>query len=305
MIEINRILCPIDFSDYSDHALKYAVKMAVWFDASVHVLHVMPQMLPSTVSPLSEASRELTLKSLSHAVDRRGRPDVIIEQELIESDEPAARILDRAEALDVDLIVTGSHGRAGMQRMLFGSVVESLLHRSHRPVLIIPKDVPAERLDRAALDTIVCGVDFGAASIAALAYALAIAEEADGRLTVLNVIEKPPEIEHPPTGPEYDVAVVRAEAEAAQLTKLHALVPNEARDYCTVETAVMEGGASRQLLRTAASVDADLIVLGVHGRSRLDLAFFGSNSKDIVTHAHCPVLVVPAGRRRSGLRAAS
>jgi universal stress protein A len=191
--------------------------------------------------------------------------------------------------------------------VLLGSVVEALLHRSRTPVLIVPSHLTTEHLEHAAsFHRVVCGVDFQAASISALAYALSIAEEADARLTVLNVIEKPPELQHPPTGYDYDVNRVRAEEEARRLTQLRALVPEAARDYCTVETAVIEGGASRQLLRTAEHIDADLIVLGVHGRSGLDVALFGSNSKDIVMRAHCPVLVVPTGPRpHRSLRAAS
>ena len=306
MIEINRILCPIDFSEYSDHALEYAVKMGAWFRASVHVLHVMPPLPSSTTSPLSEASRQLTLKNLTAAVDRRRLPNVTIEQELIESAAPASRIIQRAEALQAELIITGSHGRTGMSRALLGSVVESLLHQSAIPVLVIPSHLTPERLRRPVVfNRIICGVDFAAASITAIGYALAIAEESDARLMLLNVIETPPELQHPPTGPDYDVDRVRAEAEATQLTKLRALVPDDARNYCIVQTAVMEGGASRQLLRVADSSDADLIVLGVHGRNKLDLAIFGSNSKDIVTRASCPVLVVPAGPHHSSLRVAS
>jgi nucleotide-binding universal stress UspA family protein len=278
--------------------------MAVWFDASVHVVHVMP---PSSVSPLSDAARRMTLKSLSHAVDRWWRPDVIIEQELIESAEPAARILERAETLEADLIVTGSHGRTGVSRVLLGSVVEALLHRSPTPVLIVASHLTTEHLERAAtFDRIVCGVDFGGASLSGLAYALSIAEESNAKLTVLNVIERPPELQHPPTGHDYDVNVVRAEEQARRLAQLRALIPEDTRDYCTIETAVMEGDASRQLLRAAEHVDADLIVLGVHGRSGLGVALFGSNAKDIVMLAQCPVLVVPSGRRRHrSLKAAS
>jgi nucleotide-binding universal stress UspA family protein len=303
MIEINRILCPIDFSEYSDHALEYAVRMGARLRASVHVLHVVP---PPTTSALSETSRRLALKNLSEAVDRRRQPNVTIEQELIESAAPAARIIQRAEALGAELIVTGSHGRTGVSRVLLGSVVESLLHQSRIPVLVIPSHLAAERMAHPAEFTrIICGVDFAAASMAALDYAWAIADRSDARLTLLNVIEMPPELQHPPAGPDYDVDRVRAEAEATQLTKLRAVVPPDVRHHRIVRTAVMEGGASCQLLLAADSGDADLIVLGVHGRNRLDLAIFGSNSKDIVTRARCPVLVVPAERRRLLWRAAS
>jgi nucleotide-binding universal stress UspA family protein len=59
MIEINRILCPIDFSEYSDHALRYAMKLASWYRARLHVLHVMPPMQPSSTSELAAAGRRL------------------------------------------------------------------------------------------------------------------------------------------------------------------------------------------------------------------------------------------------------
>ncbi len=305
MIEIKRILCPIDFSEYSERALEFGVRLAAWYGAALHVVHVMPLLPPSTVSALSEASRQLALKNLALAVDRCWRPDVTIEQELSESSDTAGRILERADTLDADVIVAGSHGRTGFTRVLLGSVVESLLHRSRRPVLVVPSHLEASRRAKPGrFARVLCAVDFSDASLAGLAYALSIAEEADAHLTVVNVIEKPPELEHSPLEPDFDIARYHADAEAKQLTKLRALIPETATDYCTVRTEVLEGSASRQVLRLALNESSDLIVLGVHGRSALDLAIFGSNSKDVVVKAHCPVLVVPAGRR-SSLRAAS
>ena len=120
-----------------------------------------------------------------------------------------------------------------------------------------------------------------------------------------RMLASPPELSSPPTGPDFNVERVRAEAEADRLLRLRALIPEQARQYCTVETAVVEGGVSRQILNVAKSEDDDLIVLGVHGRNVLDLAVFGSNAKDVVALAQCPVLLVPAGPRRAALRAAS
>jgi len=303
MIDINRILCPIDFSGFSDRALAYAMRIAVWADAKLHVLHVVPPLATGT---LAAASRELAGRHLQSAVERCRLPGVTVDTELVESTETAARILDAAEACDADLIVTGSHGRRGAERVFLGSVVEALLHKCTRPMLVIPSHLdPAQAEPRAAFSRIVCAVDFSLTSLNALAHALAIAAESQAKLTLLHVIEMPPELEQPPPPPYFDVEPIRAEAEAAGLTKLRALVPEHARDYCTVETAVLEGGVSRQLLRMAASRNADLIVLGVHGRSAFDLAFFGSNSKDVIRQAHCPVLIVPAARRGASMKGAS
>jgi len=223
----------------------------------------------------------------------------------VESQDPVSRILECADAFDADLVVTGSHGRSGVQRVLLGSVVEALLHRSSRPVLAIPSHLDPVHADDITFARIVCAVDFAAPSLAAMTYALSLAEEANARLTLLHVIEKPAELTHPPQPPDFNVDRIRAEAEAASLTKLRALIPEHARAYCTIDSEVLEGGVARQVLRMAADRRADLIVLGVHGRNAFDLAFFGSNSKDVIRQAHCPVLIVPAARRGASIRAAS
>lgn len=306
MIEIKRILCPVDFSEYSDHALAYAIKMAQWYGSEVHVLHVMPLLPPSTVNGLAESSRQMTAGSLAAAVERARTEGVTVTTQVIESGEAAPRILECAEAIDADLIVTGSHGRKGVSRIFLGSIVELLLHRSRRPVLAIPSHLDAARLaGPISFERIVCAVDFAVASLAGLEHALSIAEESDARLTLLHVIEKPPELDHAPPPPEFDVDLVRAEAEAERLVRLRALVPEGARDFCTVETAVLEGGVARQVLRKAAAENADLIVLGVHGRSPIDLTIFGSNSAAIIRDAHCPVLVVPTTPPKHTMRRAS
>jgi nucleotide-binding universal stress UspA family protein len=308
MIQLNRILCPIDFSEYSTRALRYAAKMAAWYHARLLVLHVMPLLPRSEASALAGTARVLTERNLEAAVAGVRSAEVNVESMVVESGDAAGTILARAESFDADVIVMGSHGRSGVQRVLLGSVVETLLHKTGRPVLAIPAHVdPAHLVSGTALREIVCAVDLGTASLTGLAYALSMAEEANAHLTLLHVIEVPPELLHQPTPPyeDYDADAVRAETEGDALTRLRKLVPEHARDYCTIETAVLEGGVSRQALRLAENRRADLIVVGAHGRNAFDLAVFGSNSRDILRHATCPVLVVPTSRRHSSLRRAS
>lgn len=295
MIELSRILCPIDFSIHSERALVFAMKIAAWYGAKLEVLHVMPPLPPSTLSELAESCRQLTAKNLSTTVERCRLPHVDVETVVIESAEAPARILEYAERFDADLVVTGSHGRRGVQRALLGSVVEALVHRCMRPILTIPAN-----LDRAAgakdpaFSRIVCAVDFEPASINALTYALSLAEESDARLTLLHVIATPPALAYAPEPLPYDATPVRPGVEAECVRRLRQLIPENVTDHCTLETAVREGGVSQQLLGFADESKADLIVLGVHGRNAFDLAFFGSNSKDVVRQAHCPILIVPA-----------
>lgn len=299
MIDANRILCPVDFSEHSTRALAYAAKLSAWYSAKLLVVHIMPSLPPATVSALAGTARMVTERNLRAAIEGLRMPGLDADIALIESGDAAGAIIDAAESFDADVVVMGSHGRSGVQRVLLGSVLEALLHKSRRPVLAVPSHVdPAHLVSGATLREIVCAVDLATPSLTALAYALAMAEEANAHLTLLHVIEVPPELQHPPQPPyaAFDADAVRAEAEADMLNRLRKLIPEHARDYCTIETSVLEGGVSRQVLRLAGNRRADLIVLGVHGRNALDLAVFGSNSKDIVRQATCPVLVVPAGR---------
>jgi nucleotide-binding universal stress UspA family protein len=180
-----------------------------------------------------------------------------------------------------------------------------MLHRSGRPILVVPSHLAPKQLDQPiSFGRILCAVDFTETSIGGLDYALALAEEANAELTLLHVIEVPPELKTPTQPPDFCVDHIRAVAERECVKRLRALVPEDAADYCSIKTEVIDGGASRQILRLAAGHDSDLIVLGVHDRKALDLLIFGSDSNAVIRDASCAVLVVPQ-RMKSSLRAAS
>ena len=143
---------------------------------------------------------------------------------------------------------------------------------------------------------ILCPVDFSDGSLLALKHAVGLAEEADSQLTVLHVIEVPPELREHAVLEDFNVDAVRAAAEAGALQRLRALIPEDARTYCTVETTVREGAAFREILRVAAERSSDLVVMGVQGRGALDLMVFGSNTVRVTRAARCPVLIVRSTR---------
>src|SRR3990167_8310750 len=95
---------------------------------------------------------------------------------------------------------------------------------------------------------ILCAVDFSESSLEALAYAITMAEEADARLTLLHVGDLPPVLVEEPA---LDLSRVREAAAANARRRLHEHIPEQARTYCTVETAVVEGRAYREILRHA------------------------------------------------------
>ena len=305
MINIARILCPIDFSESSNLALRHAIATAKWYGSRVTVLHVVSYVPAVDVMPLLEiegrrwfneedreritaAARRLAHEAVGGAVDA----DVMV----VDSATIDREILGQAAALKSDLIVMGTHGRSGFDRLLLGSVAEKVLRKATCPVMIVPPhtDHPVTAGD-VDFDRILCAVDFSDGSLAALTHALSMAEEADAKVTVLNVIERPPELDALPISAAFNVDEVRAAAEAERLRRLRALIPASVTPYCTVETAVCEGSAWRGILHVAAERGSDLIVMGVHGRGAFDLALFGSNTHHVVRAAACPVLTVRGG----------
>jgi nucleotide-binding universal stress UspA family protein len=125
---------------------------------------------------------------------------------------------------------------------------------------------------------IVCAVDFSPGSAAALRFALSLAQESDAELLVLHVLEIPPELLAHSAHDPIDVDAVRAAAEAERLRRLRELIPSEARKFCTVETAVIEGSADHAILLACDARHADVVVMGVNRHGTLDRLVFGSTA---------------------------
>ena len=122
-----------------------------------------------------------------------------------------------------------------------------------------------------------------------------VAEESDAQLTLLHVTELPAALTQEPFFLDVDLSRVREAAEINARRKLEQLIPDEARTYCNVDTAVVEGRAYQEILRQAAEKTTDLVVMGVHGRGTLDLVLFGSTTHHVIRLSTCPVLIVRQG----------
>jgi nucleotide-binding universal stress UspA family protein len=310
MIEIARILCPVDFSDTSSRALDVATAAARWYGARLDVLHVHQEQLPVDIIPslaaapaVQYASREAVhaeIHSLAtRFVERALAAGVPVDLAVRDHSSVHEAILEYAAQRRPDLIVLGTHGRSGLERWLLGSTADRIVRTASCPVMVVPPR--ADNLvspGDVEFDSILCGVDFSEGSLSALEWAMSLAEEADAHLTLLNVIEVPPELEAGEFSAPADVAAVRAEAEARRLVKLRELVPDAVREYSHVHTAVAEGSAYREILRAARERRSDLIVVGTQGRGAVDRLVFGSNAQQVIRAAPCAVLTVPAGGGR-------
>lgn len=294
MIRIERILCPVDFSETSRHAVDHALAIARWYEARLTLLYVFATRPALDLPPivLEEGERQRLIAGMRELVARA--PSGIAVDCLVEEAPSVDReILARLAATRSDLLVLGTHGRSGVQRLFLGSVTEKVIRQATCPTLVVPPRAPGVTPDTPVqFKRILCAVDFSDSSLSALAVALEFAREADAHVTLLHAIELPPELRENALAEDFDIDRIHAAAAADALRRLRSLVPDGARTYCTVETAVVEGRAYRQLLRRAEEEQADLIVMGVHGRGAVDLLVFGSTTHHVIREARCPVLIV-------------
>jgi len=241
---------------------------------------------------LEDADRERLLSDLRRMAAAVPR-DVPVEFSIQEAGFVHEEIVAQLGTTHADLLVLGTHGRSGFQRLFLGSVTEKVIRKTTCPTLVVPPrapDVPAGSPIQ--FRRILCAVDFSESSLDALAHAINMAEEANAQLTVLHVVEFPLMLNVEPTMPAVDLSRLREAAASDGRRKLEELIPEEARTYCTVDTAVVEGRAYREILRQATERQSDLIVMGVHGRGALDLLVFGSTTHHVIRASACPVLIV-------------
>jgi len=302
MIAMHRILCPVDFSPHSKRALDHALAIAKWYNSTVIVLHVSPVMpvaayvsgsgMPAYAT-LTTEERDAIMQSMRRFAGCETRASGQMDFEVTEGG-TVATILARATALPADLLVLGTHGRSGFERWVLGSITERVLRTAPCPVLTVPKD--SGDAAPVVFRCVVCAIDFSECSMYALDYATSLAQQADAQLTVVHVIELPPDIPRemhetvlagPRSLPEY-LALAEEEGRA----RLTDAVSDRVRASVTTDTVLAAGKPYREILRVAAEHGADLLVVGIHGRGAIDRMLFGSTTQHLVRQASCPVLTL-------------
>lgn len=297
MLEIRRILCPVDFSDASQHALDHAVMIAGWYRARITALHVRhPAFLvepPILFTDMGGGGPAATLEDaetrLHHWLAPVRAAGVSCEVMAVDGNTPAARIVEVAGRLEADLIVLGTHGRSGFERLLLGSVTEKVVRTARCPVITVPP--PSVATSKLPFKRVLCAVDFSEPSMAALQYSLSLAKESDSAITLLHVLEFPREEQVDITLP-FDMGAYRAAVQADATRRLADLLTDDVRTWARPHTRLAYGRPYEQIIETAADERADLIVLGVHGRNVMDLMLFGSTTNQVIRRATCPVLTL-------------
>jgi nucleotide-binding universal stress UspA family protein len=293
-LEIKLILCPIDFSEFSERAYQHALSLAEHYQAKLVAQHVVemwrhPSASFAASARLYEEFRQVLRETGENHLQQfaKSRTHDKIQPELVVHEGYAPdSILSFAQTQKADLIVMGTHGRRGFDHLMLGSVTDHVMRRAPCPVLAVrnsPHDAMAASKEQQYvhhLSRILFCADFSKNSERALNYALSGAAEYDAELTILHVLEEVP-------------SLTKTEEALAEATEqLDKLIPPDVRKTCKIRTLVRIGKPYREIIQFALEAQTDLVTMGVRGRGALDRAVFGSTTYRVMQLGSCPVLAV-------------
>lgn len=302
--QIQRILFPTDFSEFSAQALRHALALTLKFKARLKIVHVIPQVMqpgeslyatsPWVLTPGMRQEVEEEMKKFLAPV-REARIDHEIE---ISEGDPWREIVVAAEEMPADLVVMGTHGRSGVERLVLGSVAEKLIRRLPCPVLTVSHEEGRTWESPGLIKKILCATDFSPTSTEALHFALALASRHEAALTLLHVIETVPELGDPAFPPIPALAALRQEHEREALKNVERSLAQAGSGSVKTETRILLGRAYKEILRIAVEDRTDLIVMGAQGHGPIEHLLSGSNAQHVIRRATCPVLTVRAVRHK-------
>lgn len=285
-VSFSKIMVATDFSPASDRALEFAVSIVRRFNSKIYLTHIVtmhgyPMVAPEIAAASFEKLRGEAEAKLSEIVDS-GRLYGLARETVITDGTLWAAIESLVERHKIDLLVLGTHGVSGFKKLVIGSGAEQIFRQARVPVLTVGPHVTGEPLYEAEFKNILFATDFGRAVDREAAYAFALAQEHRARITLLNVV-----------GYAEDYTEEAVARKRDWVTRqLQELVPAKADLTCKPEFQMVIGEPVEEILRSAAKMSADLIVMGAKSRKGLAGHVPHTKAFRVVCGAMCPVLTI-------------
>lgn len=264
--KLEKILLCTDGSPASQGAVNGALALAQVCGSQLYVLDVL-EVHPVFEGELPQVRARIDTEIMEPLKARAAEQQISLSTAVRRSKAAYAAILAEAEEIRPDLIIMGRHGRTGLARLMLGSVTARVIGYSPFHVLVVP------RAANLAFNRLLIASDGSRYSEAAWEVALAMTRQAGSHLLA--------------------VVVARDEAEFSRALKLtQKLLTSANRQGLPVETRLLQGQPEDAIFQAALEAQADLILLGSHGRTGLKRLLMGSVTERVVVQAPCPVLVV-------------
>jgi nucleotide-binding universal stress UspA family protein len=282
-LSIKKVMMATDFSEQSKVAAKYAARLARQMGSQLEFLHIVPEefyvaspyMLAADLQKAERARGRAELREFTKKVPEAR---ILRHKEIVLPGPVAELIVQTAEERAVDLLVLGSHGRSGVKKLALGSIAEKVIRHLHRPVLVTGPQCARQYAD---LKSVLLAVDIPMSSLRAAQYAVSIARQSVATLTVAHIFPK-------------QSGAIDPDALQNTWLGLHALVPSGTEYAKRVQLKAVKENAAKGILRIAKRCKAGLIVTSPKERSALADHAPGALLSELIRHAQCPILAVPA-----------
>lgn len=274
------ILVLTDFSEFSSRALKAGAALAKRLNGILLIVNaVSPAVYTVGFDPIAPEPLDLQIGSAQADMERQIAAvpglDVVKHEEIIDVQPLIAMVHEITQKRKVGMIVAGSHGAHGFEKVLLGSQAEAVLRSTTCPVLVVG---PLAEQDFAP-KSILYATDLDPGSTSSAQFAAILAARFGGHLTFFHVSKEP----------------VQEESETLLVAKaanrLQNLLPANVKGGSQPKSRVMFGDPATKILEIAIEEKADLIVMGVHDGRIADHAPWRTLSK-VIQKAACPVLAV-------------
>lgn len=278
---LRKLLVAIDFSKASKAVVKHAIAIAKCFDSEIFLVNAATPVIYGTGAepiPIETFDVNLSIANarMKELVDGEPAFEDCKYQSVVAYAGALDLLRDVAEREKIDLIIAGSHGASGIERLALGSVAESILRHVSCPVLIVgPHANPGQHPFRSVL----FATDLKTTGLRAAQYATSLAERFHGKIDVVYVLS---------STAQHDPEVNEVHLEQA----LERLLPTDLSSYCIAKLRVAHGKPGDEILAIARNECASLIVTGVREDSTMADHSPRSTLSHIIRDATCPVLVV-------------
>jgi len=290
MDALKTFLSATDFSEGARDAVRRASLLAAEQSGRVELLHVISGSslrrlggllgLPADIEDRLTDEARSTLEALAADITRETgiRPGLHVRTGV-----PVDEIVE--SAAEADVLVLGAHGSSGLSDRILGTTAERLVRRSPVPVLVTNEP------PRGPYEHVLVPVALGPGPATLLHLAMSVAPGAD--VTVFHASSVPYEARLQYAGVAGDqIERLRAEARRQALAEIDRLIASTGDTTRFFRRAVEHGGAAQLILRKAAELQVDLIVMGRQGESTLEKMLLGSVTRHVLSGATCDILVV-------------
>ncbi|GAB3689558.1 universal stress protein [Salinarchaeum chitinilyticum] len=291
---IESVLVATDGSEPAERAARHGIALAATTDADLHTLAVVDEAASrvartaladaDTDDVLTQAGEEAVSSIADLAAEYPAAPAVTT---AVRTGTPHQEISEYADEHGVDVVVTGTEGRSGLDRVLLGSVAENVLRTSTRPVLVVPPGAGDPDADQTPYDELLLPTDGSDGAAKATRWAVGLADHYGAPLHALFAADATP---YPTTVRSQQLldALNTAGNDAIETVR-------QRGDAAGVDVvgAVGAGAPAPTILEYCEDEPIDLVVMGSHGRSGLDRFLLGSVTEHVVREGDVPVFCVP------------